>query len=80
MPQHEIKICPRCQSQFECKLGSINLCQCTAVRLDDTERAYIREQFEDCLCAACLLSLKKERKQKVFEQKIEQIFDFLNFK
>lgn len=80
MPQHETKICPRCQTQFECKLGSINLCQCTTVELNDDDRSYIKEQYEDCLCAACLWSLKKERKQKAFEQKIKRMFDFLNFK
>ncbi|SFE41007.1 cysteine-rich CWC family protein [Thermoflexibacter ruber] len=80
MPQHEIKVCPRCQAEFECKLGSIHLCQCTAVRLDESDRTYIREKYEDCLCLACMIALKNERKQKAFERKIRYFFNFMNFK
>jgi hypothetical protein len=80
MCSHEEKICPRCQARFECKLGSMNLCQCTSVTLNDAERDYIRAQFDDCLCASCLLVLKKEYKQKQFEEKINRAYMFINLK
>jgi hypothetical protein len=80
MCSHEEKICPRCQARFECKLGSINLCQCTTVTLNDAERNYIRAQFDDCLCASCLLALKKEYKQKQLEEKINRAYVFFNLK
>lgn len=80
MPHHEEKHCPRCQALFECKLGSINLCQCTKISLNDAERDYISSQFEDCLCAKCLLELQKEYKQKQFEAEVNRAFAFFNLK
>lgn len=74
MYKHEEKICLRCQKRFECKLGSINLCQCTTITLNDNERAYIRELFDDCLCASCLEVLKKESQQDNLNKKINHIF------
>jgi len=73
MPQHEEKICPRCQAQFECKVGSINLCQCQTVSLNTAETDYIQNQFEDCLCANCLFELKKEYKQHEHEETINRV-------
>ena len=35
--KHEHMACPRCQRSFECRVGSINLCQCQAVQLTDEE-------------------------------------------
>jgi len=80
MPQHEEKICPRCEAQFECKVGSINLCQCQTVSLDDAEMDYIRKKFEDCLCADCLIALKKEYKQQLLEEKINRLYGYFNLK
>lgn len=60
MPQHEDKYCPRCQTLFECKVGSINLCQCTTVQLTQEERAYLAKAYDDCLCANCMRALKQE--------------------
>ncbi|MFN3637300.1 MAG: cysteine-rich CWC family protein [Chloroherpetonaceae bacterium] len=64
MPHHEEKVCPRCGAHFECKMGTITLCQCSSVPLDDDERAYIASRFQDCLCANCLWELKQEFKRK----------------
>jgi hypothetical protein len=80
MPRHEEKICPRCQARFECKVGSINLCQCQTVQLNDDERAYIQAQFDDCLCANCLLALKKEYNQRKFEGKFNRVYALYNLK
>lgn len=63
MPHHEEKICPRCGVRFECKMGTINLCQCSTVPLSDDERAYIAARYDDCLCALCLWELKQEHKK-----------------
>src|SRR5690606_36048808 len=46
MIKHEIKYCPRCEAAFECKVGSILLCQCTTVHFEDEERDYINSQYD----------------------------------
>lgn len=60
MCKHEEKLCPRCNAAFECKAGSIALCQCSAILLSVEERAYVESKFEDCLCVHCLHTLQKE--------------------
>ncbi len=59
MPQHEIKNCPRCACNFECKAGSITQCQCNDIQLTSNETAFIENQFNDCLCIKCLRELKQ---------------------
>ncbi|MBC8053948.1 MAG: cysteine-rich CWC family protein [Sphingobacteriaceae bacterium] len=60
MIKHEIIQCERCSTRIECKANSYTKCQCTAVQLSLNETQYVSENFEGCLCAACLLDLKKE--------------------
>ncbi|MGD8484877.1 MAG: cysteine-rich CWC family protein [Thioalkalispiraceae bacterium] len=60
IPKHETKLCPRCSSSFECKSGSILLCQCQTVVLSAEQLEYINLQYEDCLCAKCLLAVRAE--------------------
>ncbi len=60
MCQHEEKYCPRCKLVFECKLGNITQCQCSAIQLSVEERAYIEAKYEDCLCINCLNDLQKK--------------------
>jgi Cysteine-rich CWC len=60
MCMHEDKYCPRCKTQFECKAGSIMLCQCSSIQLSAAERAYVESKFEDCLCIDCLRALQME--------------------
>jgi hypothetical protein len=59
MCQHEQKHCPRCKQVFECKVGSIHLCQCSNIPLTTEEKYFIQQQFEDCLCINCLHQLKE---------------------
>ncbi len=68
----EYKSCPRCHAPFECRAGSISRCQCSSVELDNAERAYIREQYEDCLCTHCLIELKAQyiNKEYIVKPKI----------
>ena len=60
MPKHETKQCARCNTLFECKSGSIMLCQCQTVVLSAEQLEYISEQYEDCLCSRCLLAVRGE--------------------
>jgi len=60
MPNPERKICPRCHKAFECNAGNIRECQCNGISLTLEERAFIAEEYTDCLCRSCLLELKKD--------------------
>ena len=60
MCKHQEKHCPRCQLVFECKPGSVLLCQCSAVQLSVEERAYVEARYDDCLCIDCLRDLQKK--------------------
>ncbi|SKB49005.1 Cysteine-rich CWC [Salegentibacter holothuriorum] len=71
--KHEEKYCPRCKTAFECKVGSIQLCQCSAVALDNKEREYIRELYENCLCAECMKVLKAEYHNQNLQDKMKAI-------
>ncbi len=59
MTQHESKCCPRCNRDFECKCGSISLCQCSSVLISENLYDQLREHYRDCLCANCLRELKQ---------------------
>ncbi|MCW8855360.1 MAG: cysteine-rich CWC family protein [Gammaproteobacteria bacterium] len=59
MPQHEEKTCPRCKKSFECKCGSINLCQCSAISLSDHLSQQLKKDYPDCLCIQCLREIKQ---------------------
>jgi hypothetical protein len=65
MSNHEIKYCPSCNQQFECKVGSINLCQCTTIQLTEPEKQFIEEKFDDCLCVNCLQKIKESFSDEV---------------
>jgi len=72
--KHELKRCPRCQSEFECKSGSILLCQCHKVNLTEVQLEYIYAGYDDCLCFSCLVELRSECNQKQFNKKLDQYF------
>ena len=73
MLKHEEKICPKCNEKFECKIGSILLCQCTTVKLNEVEKDYIKEQHNDCLCANCMKELKAEYHNKRLKNKLKKL-------
>ena len=60
MRKHEQKRYPRCQALFECRSGSILLCQCQTVYLEPEHLEYVSERYTDCLCAACLKRVRAE--------------------
>lgn len=72
--KHEMKRCPRCHSGFECKSGSILLCQCQTVTLTEVQLDYIYADYDDCLCLSCLVELQSECNQLQFKKKLEKYF------
>ena len=60
MPQHEKKQCPRCKGGFECKSGSILLCQCSKIEMSTEQLEYTSTRYDECLCLACLNELRSE--------------------
>lgn len=73
MACHETKHCPRCETPFECKVGSIALCQCSTINLTDAERSFISRTFDDCLCANCMMALKAEFHNRQFQHRLQNI-------
>ncbi|MGV3508081.1 MAG: cysteine-rich CWC family protein [Sphingobacteriaceae bacterium] len=65
MTKHEIIPCERCRKRIECKANAFTKCQCSKVQLTLNEVQYVSENFEGCLCATCLLDLKKEYLQLI---------------
>jgi hypothetical protein len=70
MALHEHKLCPRCNDTFECKCGSIQLCQCHNVALEDFHQDYIRSLYDDCLCASCLTELRRKYNLELLGQQM----------
>lgn len=71
--KHEQKFCPACGEPFECKVGTIMHCQCTTVQLSPKERAYIAQQYDDCLCAGCMQNLKTAYRNNLLKTKIKKL-------
>jgi len=64
------KACPRCGEDFECKMGSIEQCQCKLIRLDKLQSDYIDDIYHDCLCAACLRQMRSQYNILSFERRL----------
>src|SRR5690606_6604812 len=73
MAKHEEKYCPRCNALFECKVGSISLCQCTTVKVSREERLYFDQFYTDCLCVDCMRELKSEYGIQQHKNKLKRI-------
>jgi Cysteine-rich CWC len=73
MTKHEEKFCPRCKAIFECKVGSVALCQCRGVSLNDAQLRFIRQHFNDCLCAKCMTEMRKDYNIQQFKNRIKKI-------
>ncbi|GAB4191737.1 MAG: hypothetical protein Tsb002_20770 [Wenzhouxiangellaceae bacterium] len=59
MPNHDHILCPRCNSEFECKMGTIQLCHCSRIELTDAQREWIARQWDTCLCHNCLQAISQ---------------------
>lgn len=73
MYKHEKKACPRCSIYFECKVGSILLCQCSSVSLTEEESDFMREQYTDCLCADCMIQVRSDYHNMILKNKITRL-------
>ena len=56
---HETKICPCCNKPFECKSGSITLCQCMDVYISTGTNDLLAKQYDECLCKECLIMIEQ---------------------
>jgi hypothetical protein len=77
MCEHEKKYCPHCNVLFECKVGSILLCQCTTVSLTDEERMFIKDRYYDCLCASCMKELRAMHHDTKLKDQINQLMKYV---
>ncbi|WP_460978476.1 cysteine-rich CWC family protein [Spirosoma knui] len=73
IPKHDHVACPRCQRIFECKVGSINLCQCQSIRLTDAQQQYVSSMYQGCLCSDCLLTVRTEYNQMIHQQNLNRL-------
>ncbi|MCK4865648.1 MAG: cysteine-rich CWC family protein [Gammaproteobacteria bacterium] len=73
MPEHEKKQCPRCAVEFECKTGSILLCQCSKIEMTQEQLEYSNSQYNDCLCLSCLKELQTEFNVLSYNENIKNI-------
>ncbi len=53
------KVCPRCGVTHECIHNDISQCHCANAKLDTYQRAYLDDNYLDCLCQACLSEVKE---------------------
>jgi hypothetical protein len=60
MPLHELKICPRCNQEFDCKVGDISRCKCSDIRLTLEVQSFIDAKYQDCVCVDCLQKLNNK--------------------
>ena len=74
--KHETKSCPRCEASFECKSGSVLLCQCQTVVLNAEQIEYMQMHYDDCLCAKCLLEARSEFNNMQHVKKLNKIISF----
>ncbi|WP_099464889.1 MULTISPECIES: cysteine-rich CWC family protein [Parabacteroides] len=53
------KTCPRCGASFVCQSDNIAYCQCSTVKLDVSQREYVKRlYYPKCLCKSCLEEIK----------------------
>lgn len=71
--KHEHMACPRCQRLFECKVGSINLCQCQSLTLTEAQQNYISSLHQGCLCADCLMELRTEYNHLTHRKTVDRL-------
>lgn len=82
MTKHEIKICQRCQTNFECKVGDVANCQCSSIIISEATNDYLAETNYDCLCKNCLseINILVEKSQKIpFPKRPNQLIEDLHY-
>ncbi len=53
------KVCPRCYKSFLCRNDQILECWCLNEPINSDLRKFLADNFTDCLCAICILDLRK---------------------
>ncbi|WP_230201882.1 acetyl-CoA carboxylase biotin carboxylase subunit [Bacteroides neonati] len=53
------KVCPRCSAIFDCHHDAMASCQCATIHMDALQRAYLQDNFSNCLCHDCLETIQK---------------------
>ncbi|HMW06911.1 MAG TPA: cysteine-rich CWC family protein [Leptospiraceae bacterium] len=48
------KTCPICNSAFDCNVGTDLQCLCSSIDLTHEKKNYLKQKFQDCICADCL--------------------------
>lgn len=51
------KRCPRCGSDFECKVDDLRNCDCVAIKVSLPVLKTLKDQYDDCLCPNCLVEV-----------------------
>lgn len=72
MSKHEWVPCERCHQAIECKSNAFTRCDCASIYLTVNEVQWISEQYEGCLCNACLKNLQQEYQQLKAENNIQK--------
>lgn len=72
LQKHETKACSRCKTVFECKSGSVLLCQCQTIVLSTEQLDYINSHYDDCLCVSCLHALRTEYNLQQHKKKLQK--------
>ena len=54
-----MKICGRCQSEFECRADDILNCQCNTVSVSNETHLFLQKTHFGCLCKNCLIEINE---------------------
>jgi hypothetical protein len=73
MIKHEQKICQRCKAAFECKVGSVALCQCSTIKLTPEERDHLAKGYSDCLCVHCMKEVTTAFHTQNFKNRLKRL-------
>ncbi len=82
MNKHEHKYCPRCNADFECKVGDIANCQCSTVSLTAETLSFLQSTHYGCLCKKCMAEIAqmvKFSQQHPFPQQKELMIPGLHY-
>jgi hypothetical protein len=80
--KHEIKICPHCARQFECKVGDVVNCQCNTITLSVETHNFLEKTDFGCLCVSCLGKFHEMQSKSFgleFPNKREQMIEGLHY-
>ena len=72
MSRHEDKHCPRCNTTFECKSGSITQCQCFGIVVEVETQEWMSKQFAGCLCLNCIKALRTAWNTEQFTNQLKK--------